>query len=166
MSIDAALNYFATYGLTLLFIIVFLEYLNLPGLPAGVIMPAAGILAAKNNISLPEIIFISLIAGILGSIVLYIIGYYGGAILLEKIAKKYPKTQNTIDKTGAILRERGSFGLFLCRLIPVLRTIVSIIAGAVRVKFGKFLLYSTAGIFIWNLCFIFAGYFFGDILFK
>ena len=42
MDIDAVLNYFATYGLTLLFVIVFLEYLNLPGLPAGIIMPAAG----------------------------------------------------------------------------------------------------------------------------
>ena len=49
MDIDAVLNYFATYGLTLLFVIVFLEYLNLPGLPAGIIMPAAGILASRNS---------------------------------------------------------------------------------------------------------------------
>lgn len=166
MGIQTVLDYFAMYGLTLLFIIVFLEYLNLPGLPAGVIMPAAGIIAVRNNESLILIVFISVVAGVLGSIALYAIGYYGGAVLLDKMAKKYPKTQSTIDKTGLILRERGSFGIFLCRLIPVLRTIVSIIAGSVRMSFGKFLIYSTPGIFLWNLGFIFAGYFFGDILFK
>lgn len=166
MSLDVVLNYFATYGLTLLFVIVFLEYLNLPGLPAGVIMPAAGIIAVRNNESLSLIVFISVVAGVLGSIALYALGYYGGAVLLDKIAKKYPKTQSTIDKTRLILRERGSFGIFLCRLIPVLRTIVSIIAGSVRMSFGRFLIYSAPGIFLWNLGFIFAGYFFGDILFK
>ncbi|MGG5462052.1 DedA family protein [Clostridium sp. B9] len=166
MSIDAVLNYFATYGLTLLFIIVFLEYLNLPGLPAGIIMPAAGLLASKNNESLILIVFISVVAGVLGSIVLYFIGYYGGALVLDKLESKFPKTSTTVDKTREILNERGVFGVFLCRLLPVLRTIVSIIAGAVRMNFFKFIIYSTPGIFLWNLCFIFSGYFFGDILFK
>lgn len=96
MDIDAVLNYFATYGLTLLFVIVFLEYLNLPGLPAGIIMPAAGILASRNNQSIVLVVFISVVAGVLGSIVLYLIGYYGGAILLDKLGLKFPKIQPTI----------------------------------------------------------------------
>lgn len=166
MSIDNVLNYFSSYGLTILFIIVFLEYLNLPGLPAGIIMPAAGILASKNNESLILIVFISVIAGILGSIVLYLVGYYGGALVLDKLENKFPKTIATVERTREILNERGVIGVFLCRLLPVLRTIVSIIAGAVKMNFFKFIIYSVPGIFLWNLCFIFAGYFFGDILFK
>ncbi len=145
MDIDAVLNYFATYGLTLLFVIVFLEYLNLPGLPAGIIMPAAGILASRNNQSIVLVVFISVVAGVLGSIVLYLIGYYGGAILLDKLGLKFPKVQPTIRKSSTILKEKGLFGVFLCRLLPVLRTIVSIIAGSVRMNFFKFLIYSTPG---------------------
>ena len=166
MDIDAMLNYFATYGLTLLFVIVFLEYLNLPGLPAGIIMPAAGILASRNNQSIVLVVFISVVAGVLGSIVLYLIGYYGGAILLDKLGLKFPKIQPTIRKSSTILNEKGLFGVFLCRLLPVLRTIVSIIAGSVRMNFFKFLIYSTPGIFLWNLGFIFTGYFFGDVFLK
>ena len=49
MDIYTVLDYFSTYGLIFLFIIVFLEYMNLPGLPAGIIMPAAGILIAEND---------------------------------------------------------------------------------------------------------------------
>lgn len=166
MSLDVVLNYFTTYGLTLLFVIVFLEYLNLPGLPAGIIMPAAGILASKNNESLLLVVFISVIAGILGSLVLYLIGYYGGAILLDKLTKKFSKLRPTIEKSNMILNERGSYGIFICRLLPVLRTIVSIIAGSLRMNFFKFMIYSVPGIFLWNLGFIFSGYFFGDIIFK
>lgn len=166
MNIDSMLNYFATYGLILLFVIVFLEYLNLPGLPAGIIMPAAGILASRNNESLSTVVFISVLAGILGSVVLYLIGYYGGFMLLEKMGRKFPKIDPTIKKSSYILREKGFFGVFICRLLPVLRTIISMIAGSVRINFLKFLVYSIPGIFLWNLCFIFAGYFFGDILFK
>ncbi|HHQ4318083.1 TPA: DedA family protein, partial [Clostridium perfringens] len=110
MDIDAVLNYFATYGLTLLFVIVFLEYLNLPGLPAGIIMPAAGILASRNNQSLILVVFISVVAGVLGSIVLYLIGYYGGAILLDKLGVKFPKIEPTIRKSSTILKEKGLFG--------------------------------------------------------
>ena len=166
MAIEDILNYFATYGLILLFVIVFLEYLNLPGLPAGIIMPAAGILASRNDESLSLVVFISVLAGVLGSIVLYFIGYYGGFMLLDKMGKKFQKLQPTIKKSSDILRERGFFGIFISRLLPVLRTIVSIIAGSVRVNFFKFLVYSIPGIFLWNLCFIFMGYFLGDMLLK
>lgn len=166
MDIDALLNYFATYGLILLFVIVFLEYLNLPGLPAGIIMPAAGILASRNNQSIVIVVLISVVAGVLGSIVLYLIGYYGGAIFLDKFGLKFPKVEPTISKGSNILKEKGFLGVFLCRLLPVLRTIISIIAGSVRMNFFKFLIYSTPGIFLWNLGFIITGYFFGDLFLK
>ena len=50
MSVQALTNYFLEYGAFFIFLIVFLEYLNLPGFPAGVIMPTVGIWAAKGQI--------------------------------------------------------------------------------------------------------------------
>ena len=52
------LDYLSEYGLFFLFVIVFLEYLNLPGLPAGIIMPAVGILVAANDMSLEVMSYI------------------------------------------------------------------------------------------------------------
>ena len=70
------LQYIAKYGYIFLAIIVFLEYLNLPGLPAGIIMPAAGILIKSDGLSFIYTLIISVIAGFLGSFILYILGYY------------------------------------------------------------------------------------------
>lgn len=166
MNIDLILNYFSQYGLVLLFLIVFLEYLNLPGLPAGIIMPAAGIMIARSNMNFILALIISIIAGLLGSIVLYIIGYYGGAPLLEKILKKYPKIEPSIEKTVNVMKKREDLGILICRVLPVVRTIVSAVAGVIKVRFWKFLISSTIGITIWNLGFILAGYLFGDWFLK
>ena len=54
MSISELTDYFLRYGAFFIYLIVLLEYLNLPGFPAGVIMPLAGIWAAKGEISFPE----------------------------------------------------------------------------------------------------------------
>jgi len=72
-NIQIVLNYFSEYGLVFLFLIVFLEYMNLPGLPAGIIMPAAGILIAGNDMDFITALVISVIAGLFGSYVLYFI---------------------------------------------------------------------------------------------
>ena len=58
-NIQIVLNYFSEYGLVFLFLIVFLEYMNLPGLPAGIIMPAAGILIAGNDMDFITALVIS-----------------------------------------------------------------------------------------------------------
>ena len=83
-NIQIVLNYFSEYGLVFLFLIVFLEYMNLPGLPAGIIMPAAGILIAGNDMDFITALVISVIAGLFGSYVLYFIGYFLGKPILDK----------------------------------------------------------------------------------
>ena len=84
-NIQIVLNYFSEYGLVFLFLIVFLEYMNLPGLPAGIIMPAAGILIAGNDMDFITALVISVIAGLFGSYVLYFIGYFLGKPILDKL---------------------------------------------------------------------------------
>ena len=79
--------------------IVFLEYLNLPGLPAGIIMPAAGILIKSRGLNFPFTLITSVIAGLLGSWCLYAIGYYCGNPIIDKIENKFPKMKKPIDKT-------------------------------------------------------------------
>ncbi|MBY0756926.1 DedA family protein [Clostridium sardiniense] len=164
MEIEIILDYFSQYGLTFLFVIVFLEYLNLPGLPAGIIMPAVGVLIANGESNFFVAIIISVIAGVLGSVSLYIIGRVGGAKLLDKYLKKFPKQKKYVDKIEKIVEEKGNFGVFISKLIPVARTLVSIPAGVFKLNFVSFVAYSALGIFFWNTAFISAGYFLGDII--
>ncbi len=76
-------NYFAEYGLLFLLVIILLEYMNLPGLTAG-IMPAVGVLVSKSEMSLITALLVSVIAGLIGSWILYCIGRFGGELIIKK----------------------------------------------------------------------------------
>ena len=84
MGMEAIMDYFVRYGGVAIFVIVLLEYLNLPGFPAGVIMPLAGVWAAKGNIHFIPAILITVAAGLTGSLILYWVGYTGGDFVLKK----------------------------------------------------------------------------------
>ena len=165
-NIQIVLNYFSEYGLVFLFLIVFLEYMNLPGLPAGIIMTAAGILIAGNDMDFITALVISVIAGLFGSYVLYFIGYFLGKPILDKFYEKYEKIRPSINKAISYTDKHGSKGVFIARLIPVARTLVSLTVGTVRMNFLTFTIYSVFGITIWNLIFIYMGYAFGYFFLK
>ncbi len=165
-NIQTVLNYFSEYGLLFLFIIVFLEYMNLPGLPAGIIMPAAGILIASNDMNFITALIVSVVGGLLGSYVLYFIGYFLGNSILDKFYEKYVKLRPSIDKAISYTDKHGNKGVFIARLIPVARTLVSLTVGTIRMNFISFSLYSIFGIVIWNLVFIYAGYACGYLFLK
>ena len=161
MDIQTVLNYFTQYGLIFLFVIVFLEYMNLPGLPAGIIMPAAGILIAGRDMNFITALIVSVLAGLLGSYILYFIGYFLGKPVLDKFYQKYPKLRPSINKAISYTEKHGSKGVFIARLIPVARTLISLTVGTMRMNFLSFTIYSILGITIWNSVFIYAGYAFG-----
>ena len=139
-----------------------LEYLYLPGFPAGVIMPLAGIWAARGEISFPAVMLLTVAAGLTGSWALYLLGRFGGGKLMGFYFKKFPKHQPVIEDKMEFLRRKGSAGVFVSKLLPMVRTLISIPAGMVKMNFTKYTVSSVCGIFLWNLAFVGAGYFFGD----
>ena len=166
MTIEVIMGYFARYGGIAIFVMVLLEYLNLPGFPAGVIMPLSGIWAAKGKISFVSAILITVAAGLLGSLILYWLGYRGGDFFFKKYLNKFPKQRPAIEAKLEWVRERGSMGIFVSKLIPMIRTLISIPAGVSKMNLIKYTVSSTLGILVWNLFFVGAGYFFGDAVFK
>ena len=164
--INNILQYIVKYGYIFLAIIVFLEYLNLPGLPAGIIMPAAGILVKYDGLNFTYTLIVSVISGLLGSFALYALGYYFGKPILNKLQNKFPKSQKAIDKTYKYMGKYGNFGILIARVIPVARTLISLVAGTFNVEFIKFTLYSVIGITIWNFALIYAGYAFSYLFLK
>ena len=164
--INNILQYIGQYGYIFLAIIVFLEYLNLPGFPAGIIMPAAGILVKSDGLNFIYTLIISVISGLLGSFILYALGHYCGRPLLNKLQNRFPKSNKAIDKTYKYMDRYGNVGIAIARVIPVARTLISLVAGTFNVEFIKFTLYSIIGITIWNFIFIYAGYAFGYLFLK
>lgn len=162
MTIETMLQYMTDYGWIGIFVIVLLEYLNLPGFPAGIIMPMAGIWAAKGNIAFATAFFITVAAGLTGSLILYYLGYKGGEVFLQGYLNKFPKQRPVIEEKLLWIRQKGCFGVFVSKLIPMIRTLISIPAGVSKMNLFKYTVSSTLGICLWNLVFVGAGYFFGD----
>ncbi len=162
MTMEVIMEYFARYGGIGIFVIVLLEYLNLPGFPAGVIMPLAGIWAAKGQIHFIPALIITVAAGLTGSLILYWLGYKGGELFLQRYLNKFPKQRPVIEEKLSWVKEKGSVGIFISKLIPMIRTLISIPAGVAKMNLAKYTVSSTLGIFVWNLFFVGAGYFLGD----
>ena len=146
MNINVILEYFSKYGLIFLFIVVFIEHLNCPGVPATIVLPTIGAFVSETKNSLLLVILIS-------------IGYYIGTPILDCLNKKIPKTEKYTEKILMYSNKYGNKAIFICRLLPVIRTLISLVSGVVRAEFGGFVLYSTMGISIWNIVLLSFGYF-------
>ena len=161
MTADQFFALFHQYGLILVCAVIFLEYMNLPGLPAGVIMPCVGVLISQSKLSLILTVALSIVSGVLGSLVIYGLCYAGGEPLMHQFFGKSPKFQSFVKRCHYYIDAQHGRGLAICRIIPVLRTIVSIPAGLIRMPLKWFVGWSALGIAVWNTALISAGYFFG-----
>ena len=166
MSMEMISGYFENYGAIAIFVIVLLEYLNLPGFPAGVIMPMAGIWAANGKLSFFLTMVISVSAGLVGSWILYFLGRIGGDVFIKAYVNKFPKQQKAIQRNFDMIRQKGCAGIFISKLIPMVRTLISIPAGVLHINFMKYTVSSALGICVWNFFFVGAGYVLGDKVFE
>ncbi len=166
MELEEIMQYFVMYGPIAIYVIVLLEYLNLPGFPAGVIMPLAGIWAARGELSFFVTMLITVAAGLTGSIILYGLGRGGGEAFFRKYYRRFPGHRELIEEKMEYLRGKGSMGVFVSKLIPMVRTLISIPAGMIKMNFRSYVISSTLGVAVWNLIFVGAGYLFGDAVFS
>ncbi|MGN1030355.1 MAG: DedA family protein [Butyricicoccaceae bacterium] len=155
------LDLFAQYGVIVIVVVMFLEGLNCPGFPAGIILPTAGAIAAGGDIPLWLAVFAATLGGLLGSIVLYGISYAVGEPIVHWLSRKSKKMEELNGRCRELIFRKKAHALFFARLIPVLRTLISIPAGAYRVDFSRFLVLSAGGILCWNIGFIAVGYLVG-----
>ena len=107
-------------------------------------------------------VLLSIAAGTLASLTIYAICRFGGAPILHKLFGGYPKFQHFVNQCHERIERHGGRALFICRLIPVLRTIVSIPAGLLKVPVHEYTAWSAAGIACWNTALIICGYFGGN----
>lgn len=160
MDLSFFLHGIEKYGLLIVFVVVFLEYLNLPGFPAGVILPFSGVWAARGH-NLLITIGVTILAGLMGSILLYYVGKFGGGKLFKIFLGKSEKARRIYDKLQNKMERQGSKAVFISKLVPVARTLVGIPAGAMNMSFRKYLISSALGIVIWNGVLVSIGYFLG-----
>lgn len=158
MDIKEMISVLSSHNIYIIFIIMFLESLNLTGIPSTIILPAIGILISLNNLIIIKILLLTIFASILGNIVFYFISYKFGSKIYDYLYNKFPKLQKVFDKAMNMSNKYGTKIYLFGRLIPSIRSWISLVAGIFKVKLRDFLLYSSIGIFIWDILLILVGY--------
>lgn len=137
------------YGLIGVFVLILLEYACFP-LPSEIVLPFSGAVASQSGWTYWEILLLSTIAGVLGALACYIIGYFGGYPLVEKIGRRFPKMQKGLDASRKKYVQYASFASGVGRVIPLCRTYISFIAGISRQNIWSYLLSTAIGVAVWN----------------
>jgi membrane protein DedA with SNARE-associated domain len=151
-------------GSTGVFALMLLENV-FPPIPSELIMPLAGYQARIGEMNL----WIVIVAGTLGSLAGTSFWYVLGRKVDEQRMREWidrhgrwlTLSTDDLDRSKAWFERRGGVAVFMCRLIPALRSVISLPAGISRMPVSSFLLYSTAGTLIWTAALAYAGHLLG-----
>ncbi len=134
----------------------------IPPIPSEIILPAAGALVYFGELNGPLTFLCATIGSLAGALVLYYGGYAFGEERTRRWLTKVPLvTGNDIDRADAWFARRGRAAVFFGRLIPGVRSMISLPAGAARMPLGTFCLFTVLGSAIWNTLLLSAGYVMG-----
>lgn len=146
-------------------LLMFLENV-FPPIPSELIMPAAGFAAARGELSLVGVIAAGSLGSVLGAIVLYALGRLVHEQRLIALTDRYGKwllvSSDDIRKADDWFDRHGKKIVFFGRLIPAIRSLLSIPAGMSGMPFGQFLLYTSLGTTLWSGLLALAGYQLGN----
>lgn len=126
-------------------------------LPSEITLPFAGYLVAKGVLNLHLAAAAGAIGCLLGSWVAYAVGFFGGRPLLMRYGKYVLLSHHDIELADRWFTKYGDGAVFIGRLLPIVRTFISLPAGIARVPLLKFSLLSLLGSWIWSYALIYAG---------
>lgn len=146
-------------------ILMFLDTI-FPPIPSELIMPSAGFTASQGDLNIVAVIIAGSCGSILAAVILYWIGRVLNEDRLNNWLKRYGKwiflKPEDLAKATSWFNQHGKKIVFFGRMIPAVRSIISIPAGIAKMPFGLFLLYSSLGTLIWTSILALLGYYLGQ----
>jgi membrane protein DedA with SNARE-associated domain len=138
----------------------------IPPIPSELILPLSGFMAEEGRFWLPGVIIAATIGSIIGALVLYGLGYWLGDARLRALIVRFGRyvgvTTHDLDRANDWFDRYGAVAIFIGRLVPVVRSLVSIPAGLRRMPLPRFIIYTAAGSAIWNSVLVGLGWITGD----
>lgn len=139
-----------------IFILMALESVCLP-IPSEVVMTFGGFAAQRGDLNFWLVGLAGSLGCLAGSSIAYIIGYYGGRPFLKKYGKFVMINEHDLDRADRWFLKYGIEAVFITRLLPIVRTFISLPAGMAKMDFTKFAIYSFAGSLPWCYALTYAG---------
>ncbi len=139
-----------SWGLPAVFLLMLLESACIP-VPSEAIMPFAGFAVSQGKLTLAGIVIAGVAGNLVGSWIAYAIGYYGGRPFVDHWGKYVLLRPHHLDTAQHWFDHYGAPVVFFGRMIPIVRTFISLPAGFGKMKFWKFTLYTALGCVPWVL---------------
>ncbi len=131
-------------------------------IPSEAILATGGILASRGVFSFWGAFLVGLLGSVFCAIVIYFMGYFGGKPFVRKFGKYFFMKEEELDRSDSWFSKYGMFGALIGRNFPIIRTLISLPIGIMRLSFFKFLIYTIIGSIPWTFLFVYLGYTLGN----
>lgn len=158
---DYIITFMETYGYAAMFIAMVLENANIP-IPSEIVLGFAGYLVAQGVFDMNMAIIVGTVAGIVGSVLSYWMGEYGGRPLLLKYGKYIFFNEHKFELAEKLFNKWGGTAVFVGRLLPGVRTFISFPAGMARYPMWHFIIWTVLGTIPWTILLVYLGKVLGD----
>src|SRR5512132_4124909 len=126
-------------------------------LPSEIIMPFSGYLVSTGQMNLWAVGVAGAVGCVLGSLVAYWVGMYGGRPLIEKYGRYVLVSRHDLDMADRWFSKHGEITVFVSRLLPAIRTFIAFPAGVARMNLKRFIIYTFAGSLPWCIALAYVG---------
>jgi membrane protein DedA with SNARE-associated domain len=158
-------HFITSYGVAAVFVLMALESACIP-IPSEVIMLIGGAIAAgafdkggtHNSTMLVEMIIAGVVGNVLGSYIAWAVGKWGGHAVIRKFGRYILLREHDLAKAERWFEKYGAVSVFVGRLLPVIRTFISLPAGIAAMRPAKFGIYTAAGCIPWTAAIAIIGY--------
>jgi len=154
------LHFVKLFGYKGVFVLMVLESCGIP-IPSEIIVPFSGYLAVLNIFNISIVILITTLANVVGSIILYYIGKTKGRDAFLSYGKFVGLKKKHLLKAEKWFELHGEITVLVGRILPAVRTYISLPAGIAQMKLHKFILYTVIGSFVWNTFLAYTGVWLG-----
>jgi len=148
------------FGYLGVFLLIALENL-FPPIPSEIILTFGGFMTTYSRLTVAGVVLAATAGSVAGAALLYAVGYWLDRDRMAGIVQRWGRwlrlTSKDVDKAYGWFEKRGVWAVLLCRLVPLIRSLISIPAGSTRMNFGLFLLLTTIGSFAWNVVLVLLG---------
>lgn len=153
------------FGYVGIFLMMALENI-FPPIPSEIVLPFGGFLTTNSDLTVLGVLITSTCGSILGAIILYGIGRIIDVSRLERIVDRWGHIirikRTDIQKADSWFERHGYWTVLFCRMIPLVRSLISLPAGMARMNMTLFLLFTLIGTLIWNMILIIVGVVLGE----
>jgi membrane protein DedA with SNARE-associated domain len=145
-----------------IFILMALESASLP-VPSELVLPFSGYLVFEGSLNFAGVVAVSTVAGMVGALVGYYLALKFGRPLVRGLFKRFGASGQALDRTENWVNRKGSWSILAARFVPGIRTIVSLPAGALKMRLRTFVSMTFAGTLGWSALLVYVGYSTGNL---